>query len=320
MLDWALSNITAAVCLILLSCAHVKHFWIIKMRFYVYPQSYLHFHCKQINLLFQGFSVSQIIFLWTDDEDPEFVLVNKEPEPDPEDPSKLVYTEDPLILHTRTGRLINYVEDEKYGVRLFWQPDLEEEEEDVDPDKAQFLPLGFDDFFGRSAPVVKEGKVRGLITFLQNAVKSLFDRLERWAVEKKKSGEMNLKLIENELEFIEAEISLEEAIEDLELELKRKQEEEEEKQVVAEMDQDDSSASAVQDEAVADETETEDEDEDDDEEAPTSFGTVNQGKADDDTNPKESKPGKSPFSSLSLSLSSPGLFSLVRNCYDILVV
>ncbi|CAL9166504.1 unnamed protein product [Musa hybrid cultivar] len=255
---------------------------------------------------------AELEYWWSrDDEDPEFVLVNKEPEPDPEDPSKLVYTEDPLILHTRTGRLINYVEDEKYGVRLFWQPDLEEEEEDVDPDKAQFLPLGFDDFFGRSAPVVKEGKVRGLITFLQNAVKSLFDRLERWAVEKKKSGEMNLKLIENELEFIEAEISLEEAIEDLELELKRKQEEEEEKQAVAEMDQDDSSASAVQDEAVADETETEDEDEDDDEEAPTSFGTVNQGKADDDTNPKESKPGKSPFSSLSLSLSSPGLFSLV---------
>lgn len=212
------------------------------------------------------------------------------------------------------------MEDEKYGVRLFWQPDLEEDEEDdVDPDKLQFLPLGFDDFFGRSAPVKKEGKVRGLITFLQNAVKSLFDRLEHWAVEKKKSGEMNLKLIENELEFIEAEISLEEAIEDLELELKRKQEEEE-KQAVAEMDQDDSSASAVQDEAVTDETETEDEDEDADEEAPTSFGTVNQGKADDDTIPKESKPGKSPFSSLSLSLSSPGLFSLVRNCYDILVV
>ncbi|RZS20247.1 hypothetical protein BHM03_00052744, partial [Ensete ventricosum] len=247
-----------------------------------------------------------------DDGDPEFVLINKEPEPDPEDPSELVYTEDPLILHTRTGRVINYVEDEKYGVRLFWQPDVEEEEEDdVDPDKAQFLPLGFDEFFGRSAPVKKEGKMRGLITFLQNAVKPLFDRLEHWAVEKKKSCEVNLKHIENELEFIEAEISLEEAIEDLELELKRKQEEEE-KQDVAGMDQDDSS-----DSAVTDETETEDED---DEEAPTSFGTVNQGKADDDTIPKESKPGKSPFSSLSLSLSSPGLFSLVRCCYDVLVV
>ncbi|RWW50289.1 hypothetical protein BHE74_00043468 [Ensete ventricosum] len=251
-------------------------------------------------------------FYDVNDGDPEFVLINKEPEPDPEDPSELVYTEDPLILHTRTGRVINYVEDEKYGVRLFWQPDVEEEEEDdVDPDKAQFLPLGFDEFFGRSAPVKKEGKMRGLITFLQNAVKPLFDRLEHWAVEKKKSCEVNLKHIENELEFIEAEISLEEAIEDLELELKRKQEEEE-KQDVAGMDQDDSS-----DSAVTDETETEDED---DEEAPTSFGTVNQGKADDDTIPKESKPGKSPFSSLSLSLSSPGLFSLVRSCYDVLVV
>lgn len=208
------------------------------------------------------------------------------------------------------------MEDEKYGVRLFWQPHLKEGE-DVDPDKAEFLPLGFDEFLGRAAPVEKEGKLRGLITSIQNAMKPLFDRLEHWAEEKKKASEMNLKLIEKELEFIEAEISLEEAMEDLELELKRKQEEEERK-ADAGKDQDDPSASAVQDEAVSDEMENEDED--DEGGAPTSFGTVNQGKVDNDTSPKENKPGKSPFYSLSLSLSSPGLFSMVRNRHDILVV
>jgi hypothetical protein len=66
-------------------------------------------------------------FVWTE-EAPEFVIRNKEPEPDPEDPSKLVYTEDPVILHTRPGRIIKWVEDEdedeEHGVRLFWQPPL----------------------------------------------------------------------------------------------------------------------------------------------------------------------------------------------------
>ncbi|KAL0390022.1 UNVERIFIED_CONTAM: hypothetical protein Scaly_0359300 [Sesamum calycinum] len=76
---------------------------------------------------------------WSKDEKPEFVLLNKEPEPDPEDPSKLVYNEDPLILHTPTGRIINYVDDEEHGIRLFWQPPVKEG--DVDPDKAEFLPL-----------------------------------------------------------------------------------------------------------------------------------------------------------------------------------
>ncbi|KAG0480653.1 hypothetical protein HPP92_011511 [Vanilla planifolia] len=62
---------------------------------------------------------------WSKDpDDAEFILINQEPEPDPQDPSKLIYREDPLILHTPSGRLINYVEDEKYGLRLFWQPHL----------------------------------------------------------------------------------------------------------------------------------------------------------------------------------------------------
>ena len=74
------------------------------------------------------------------DKKPEFVLINKEPEPDPEDPSQLIYTEDPVILHAPSGRIINYVEDEEHGIRLFWQPPLKDGEE-VNPKKAKFLPL-----------------------------------------------------------------------------------------------------------------------------------------------------------------------------------
>ena len=100
------------------------------------------------------------------DEGPEFVLINKEPDPDPEDPSKLIYTEDPLIVHTPTVRLIKFVKDEEHGVRLFWQPHLEDGE-DVDPEKAEFLPIGFDEFYGRSTPgAKKESRLMSVITSL----------------------------------------------------------------------------------------------------------------------------------------------------------
>lgn len=216
------------------------------------------------------------------------------------------------------------MDDEKYGVRLFWQPPLKEGE-DVDPDKAHFLPLGFDDFYGRSAPAEKkEGPVRGLITSIQNTLKPLLDGLGLWAKEKLEASEMKLKLIKKQLEFVEAEISLEEEIEDLDRELKRKQEEEEEKQGVADKNRDDAPASAaVQDEAVPEEMEDEDEDEDedaDDGEGPTSFGTVNQGRTDDDTSAKGSKPGKFPFSSLSLSLLHSGPLCMVSQHHNICAI
>lgn len=212
------------------------------------------------------------------------------------------------------------MDDEKYGVRLFWQPPLKEGE-DVDPDKAHFLPLGFDDFYGRSAPVEKkEGPVRALITAIQNTLKPLLDGLGHWAKEKLEASEMKLKLIEKQLEFVEAEISLEEEIEDLDRELKRKQEEEE-KQDVADENQDDAPASAaVPDEAAPEEMEDEDEDDDDNEEGPTSFGAVNQGRTDNDTSAKGSKPGKFPFSSLSLSLLHSGPLSTVSQHHNICVI
>ncbi|KAG0483164.1 hypothetical protein HPP92_011248 [Vanilla planifolia] len=167
---------------------------------------------------------------WSKDpDDAEFILINQEPEPDPQDPSKLIYREDPLILHTPSGRLINYVEDEKYGLRLFWQPHLKEDE-DVDPDKAVFLPLGFDEFYGRAPPSEKKPPFfPGLLMSAGAAVRLVLERLDRWVEEKKKAGETRRGLIEKELEYIEAEICMEEALEDLEMELKMQEEEEEAK-------------------------------------------------------------------------------------------
>ncbi|PPD88430.1 hypothetical protein GOBAR_DD14640 [Gossypium barbadense] len=148
---------------------------------------------------------AELEYWWSKDETPEFVLINKEPEPDPEDPSKLIYTEDPLILHTPTGRLINYIEDEEHGVRLFWQPPVKEGEE-IDPKKAKFLPLGFDEFYGREVIQKRDNIWKRLITAIENALKPGFDKLEKWTEEKKKAGELKMKLIEKELDLIEAEL------------------------------------------------------------------------------------------------------------------
>ncbi|KAF9597090.1 hypothetical protein IFM89_015281 [Coptis chinensis] len=132
---------------------------------------------------------AELEYWWSKDDRPEFVILNKEPEPDPEDPSKLVYTEDPLILHTKTGRLINFIEDEKYGVRLFWQPPLNEGEE-VDPEKAEFLPLGFDEFYGRTGESEKKGGILyQLISAMANVCNPVFDKLEKWSEEKRKADQ-----------------------------------------------------------------------------------------------------------------------------------
>ncbi|KAF8397818.1 hypothetical protein HHK36_016742 [Tetracentron sinense] len=257
---------------------------------------------------------AELEYWWSKDDRPEFVLINKEPEPDPKDPSKLIYTEDPLILHTRTGRLINFVEDEKYGVRLFWQPPLKDGE-DVDPEKAKFLPLGFDEFYGQAVDSRKESMWKRLIMKVENAWKPVFDKLEKWAEEKKKTSEMKMKLIEQELEYIEAELCLEEAIEDMDMELKRKEKEEEKKVEMGQQDEEDTSASALANKDFTNSAEDKDEDEDEEEEeeeeddsAPSSFGSV---VADQDPTNKGNKPGKSPFSTSSMSFASCSLVSTV---------
>ncbi|KAG6692220.1 hypothetical protein I3842_10G103700 [Carya illinoinensis] len=249
---------------------------------------------------------------WSKDHFPEFVLINKEPEPDPKDPSKLIYTEDPLILHTPTGRLINYIEDEKYGLRLFWQPPLKDGE-DIDPEKVQFLPLGYDEFFGRDVSEKKENIWMRIILALENTFKPWYDKVEKWAEEKKKASEMKMKVIEKELELIEAELCLEEAIEDMDEELKMREKEEEKKVEVDLQDEEDTSALNNQDERSAleqeEEVEEEEEDEDDVDVAPSSFGSVGTDKDLTKNNQKGNKPGKSPFSTSSLSFASSSLIS-----------
>ncbi|KAK1587939.1 hypothetical protein Q3G72_018418 [Acer saccharum] len=273
---------------------------------------------------------AELEYWWENEEPPEFVLVNKEPEPDPEDPSKLVYTEDPLILHTPTGRLINYIEDEKYGVRLFWQPPLKEGE-DVDPEKIEFLPLGFDEFYGREE--VKENPNMGqrLVMAVENTFKPMFDKLGKWAEEKKNASEMKLKVIEKELELVEAELCLEEALEEMDEELSLKEKEEEKKtEMGLEEEEEDTSALAGQTENATaklkeeedkvevagedrdeDEEEEEEEEEEEDDAAPSSFGTVTADQSSTNDVEKGKKPGKSPFSSSSLSFASCSLVSSV---------
>ncbi|XP_048599012.1 protein TIC 100-like [Brassica napus] len=251
---------------------------------------------------------------------PEFVLLNKEPEPDPEDPSKLVQTEDPVILHTPTGRIINYVEDEKHGVRLFWQPPLEEGE-DVDPSKVEFLPLGFDEFYGKEVAVKKEHPVKRFVLGIEKALKPMLDGIEKWTEEKKKENEERKEMLEKELELVEAEICLEEAIEDMDEVLKMKEQEEEKKTemgLAEEEDEEDVVAVPVykeekvvvtpkekiqekkkQEDDDSDDEEDDDSDDDDDD-GPSSFGSVD-------------KRRSSPFSSSSLSFASCSLFPAVQS-------
>ncbi|XP_021899087.1 protein TIC 100 [Carica papaya] len=248
------------------------------------------------------------------DETPEFVLINKEPEPDPTDPSKLIYTEDPLILHTKSGRLINYIDDEKYGVRLFWQPPLREGEI-VDPGKAEFLPLGFDEFYGREVIEKKENVLKRLVLAMENACKPLFDKIEKWSEEKKKGSEIKMKLIEKELDLIEAELCLEEAIDDMDEELRQREKEEEKKMDMDASEVNDVSMLTDKDKKVVaqeeEEEEEDDEGEEDDDVAPSSFGSVSADEYQVKNDQKGGKPRDFPFSSSSLSFASCSLISLV---------
>ncbi|KAJ0083854.1 hypothetical protein Patl1_30496 [Pistacia atlantica] len=264
---------------------------------------------------------AELEYWWEKEEPPEFILVNKEPEPDPEDPSKFIYTEDPLILHTPTGRLINYIEDEKYGVRLFWQPPLKEGE-DIDSKEIEFLPLGFDEFYGRQPAEEKKTMWQRVVMAIEKVFKPVLDKLENWTEEQKKVSELKMQLYEKELDLIEAELCLEEAIEDLDEDLK-KREEEEEKKVDTGLEEEDTSALPSQAEKVIGEDkvevgEGEDEDEEEEEEeeednTPSSFGSVT-GDQDSSKNDQDvgKKSGESPFSSLSLSFASRSLVSSTR--------
>ncbi|XP_050235113.1 protein TIC 100 isoform X2 [Mercurialis annua] len=259
---------------------------------------------------------SELEHWWSKDEEPEFIILNKEPEPDPEDPSKLIYTEDPVILHTKTGRIINYVEDEEHGIRLFYQPPLKDGE-DLDIEKVEFLPLGFDEFYGKETVVKKENFWQRVLTSVENTCKPVLENLEKWTEEKKKTSEMKIKLLEEERALAEAELALEEAIEDMDDELKM-QEEEEEEEKAAELDlleKEDISTLPTQAQKPINEeeegAEEEEEEEDEDDAAPSSFGSVVQDGDPTKRDQKEKKPGESPFSSCTLSLPSCTFLSAI---------
>lgn len=256
-------------------------------------------------------------------------MINKEPERDPYDPSKIIDTEEeePLILHTKSGRIINYREDPEYGIRMFWQPELKEGEtiEDYDPDKLEYLPLGYDEFFGRE---VIEPKPNAWERFLQKigaACKPFFENLEKWTNEKIEESELKIKLLEKEMELAEAELSLKEVLEEMEEDLKREEEAAEEMDV-EEIEEDakdvkdvkkdvitpsDQSEKALVVEAVEEEEEEEVEEEgDEDDEDESSFGIAG---GDQDAK-KSSKPGRPPFSAASLSFASCTAVPTVTHC------
>ncbi|KAK4791996.1 hypothetical protein SAY86_022431 [Trapa natans] len=259
---------------------------------------------------------AELEYWWSKDQNPEFILINKEPDPENDDPSQR-YPEDPLILHTPTGRIINYVEDEEHGIRLFWQPPLKDGEE-VDPSKAEFLPLGFDDFYGREVIEKRESFWKRFVVAAENACRPAFERFDKWIEEKKKDGEMKMKLIEKELDLIEAEICLEEAIEEMDEDLKTREKEEqmmvemglqEEREETFELAKDEKKGPAdVEAAEEAEEEEVEEEEEEEEDSAPSSFGNV----TDISKNgQKRNKPGDLPFATSSLGLYPSGFISAV---------
>ncbi|KAL1557648.1 protein TIC 100 [Salvia divinorum] len=265
---------------------------------------------------------SELEYWWSKYEEPEFVLINKEPEPDPEDPSQMIYTEDPVILHTPTGRIIDYVDDEEHGIRLFWQPAAQKEGEEPNPDDAVFLPLGMDEFYGREVIVPEDTWLIRLMKSMENKGTSMLSGLEKWTEEKKKAREAKLDMMKKEMELMEAEMDLKDAIQDLDDELKQLQQEEEnnvEEEEEEERVEEEKRASISEPTAQVDQTppvaEEKDEDEDEDEEdedddvTGSSFGSV-QGQS-SSANKDDKGFGKSTFAASSLAFGSPNLFSMV---------
>ncbi|KAJ6906574.1 hypothetical protein NC652_024098 [Populus alba x Populus x berolinensis] len=252
---------------------------------------------------------AELSYWWENEETPEFIVLDKEPEPDPEDPSRRIYTEDPVILHTPTGRIIDWVEDEEHGVRLFWQPALKDGE-DFDPDKVQFLPLGFDEFYGKEEVIKKENIWQRLLKRADDVCKLVRGKLEKWTEEKKKASEIKIQLYEKELELIEAELCLEETMEDLDEELKMREKEEEEKVETGLQGEENTFVSAQQEEKPLAKDEEEEEEEEEDV-TPSSFGSVTQDEDPRKNDQKGNRPAGAPFSASSLSLASCSLLSTV---------
>ncbi|XWS52908.1 hypothetical protein CRYUN_Cryun11dG0112800 [Craigia yunnanensis] len=150
----------------------------------------------------------------------------------------------------------------------------QKEGEEVDPKKVKFLPLGFDEFYGREVIVKRDNIWNRVIMAIENALKPGFAKLGKWTEEKKKAGEMKMKHIEKELDRIEAELCLEEAIEDMDEELRMKEKEEEKKVKMGLQEEEDTFVVANQEGKATKEEEDEDVDEEEDDFTPSSFGSV----------------------------------------------
>lgn len=247
-------------------------------------------------------------FCSTSEEPTEFDVVHGEPEPDPEDPSQLIYRDEPYIVHKPSGRLIGIEDDEEHGVRLYWKSS--EEEEDEDPDERDYLPLGFDEFYGREVRVEKESPPNRLLTSIENKLKPLFKRLEKWTEEKMKESELKIDVLKAEIEYKEAELSLKEVIEDMDEELKRMQKEEEKKVALGLQEEEDTLLPKQVEEV--EKTEVKDEEEDEEDITDSSFGSVEV----QDLTRKDEKgegTGKSPFAASSLSFAASSIVSVVSS-------
>lgn len=128
--------------------------------------------------------------------------------------------EDELLLHVPTGRLINWAKDSKGRVRLFWQPVRSDGK--VKPEDVKFLPLGFDEFMGKTkeAPESEQEKLERL---LEEEKRSIKEKFQKQIEEKNKELEEERKNIELEMKYIENQEKMEDAVEEMEYQFELKQ-------------------------------------------------------------------------------------------------
>lgn len=128
--------------------------------------------------------------------------------------------EDELLLHVPTGRLINWAEDSQGRLRLFWQP-LESGDE-FKPEDVKFLPLGFDEFMGKTEEVSGSQEEK-LEQILEEEKRSINEKFRKRIEEKNKEWEKERKKLEIEMEYIENQAKMEDMMEEMEYQLELKQ-------------------------------------------------------------------------------------------------
>eukprot|EP01018_Ginkgo_biloba_P018254 Gb_21241 [translate_table: standard] len=205
---------------------------------------------------------AELEYWWS--KDPEFMRIGSTEDP-----------EDELLLHVPSGKLINWAEDKEGRVRLFWQPLRLDGE--VNPEEAVFLPLGFDEFMGKTKAEHTEKETE------EERLKRVWAeedqrRKEKWRQEdeeRRKRWEEERKQVELELKYIEAEEKLEDILEDIEYELKIKQiNEEAMERKNREKEPKDTSGPEESEGGPSQDDEEAEEEDDDADKKPRSFGTV----------------------------------------------